>query len=92
MTIDERLEKLAERHEALAQSVELLTADVRQISAEVREIGTSVKRLAETAANHDSLISQILEAIAHNNETVANLALIARVHSERLERLEKGRR
>ena len=38
MTIDERLEKLAERHEALAQSVELLTADVRQMAAENRKM------------------------------------------------------
>ena len=36
MTIDERLEKLAERHEALTQSVELLTSDVRQMAAENR--------------------------------------------------------
>jgi cell division protein FtsB len=32
MTMDERLEKLAERQEALAQSVELLTAGVRELN------------------------------------------------------------
>jgi archaellum component FlaC len=32
MTIDERLERLAQRHEALTQTVELLTADNRQLT------------------------------------------------------------
>jgi hypothetical protein len=44
-----------------------------------------VKSLAQTVA-------LILEATARNNETVANLALIARVHAEPIERLEEGRR
>jgi hypothetical protein len=31
MTIDERLDRLAERHEALAESLQLLTADVQSL-------------------------------------------------------------
>jgi two-component sensor histidine kinase len=76
-TFEERIDRLTERHEALAQSLELLTLDVREISQ-------TVKGLVETSAKHENLIAQILEAAAHNNEAVANLALIARVHSQRI--------
>ena len=36
MTIDERLEKLAERHEALTQTVEILTRVIQELAAMVR--------------------------------------------------------
>ncbi len=40
MTIDERLEWLAERHQALAQSVELLAAENRQTGERIRALAT----------------------------------------------------
>ncbi len=50
MTIDERLEKLAERHEALTQTVGLLTADNREMAAENKI--------------RDQRLGQIMEGIA----------------------------
>jgi hypothetical protein len=43
MTVDERIEKLAERHEVLAQSIELLVTAVRQDSENIRALA----RIAE---------------------------------------------
>ncbi|MGA2594278.1 MAG: hypothetical protein ABSH32_30635 [Bryobacteraceae bacterium] len=47
MTIDERLEKLAERHEALTQSLELLVH--RQADAEERQIAAEERHEREMA-------------------------------------------
>jgi len=47
MTIDERLEKLAERHEALAQTVELLAAQQEQFVAETRERDQRMGKMLE---------------------------------------------
>ena len=38
MTIDERLEKLAERHEALTQSVELMQQNHQRVEAEIHAL------------------------------------------------------
>lgn len=99
MTFEERIDRLTERHEALAQSLELLALEVRENSQAAKALLEASARQAETSARHEdrlgkqeALIAQILEATARNNETVANLALIARVHSERLARLEEGKR
>jgi archaellum component FlaC len=37
MTIDQRLERLAERHEALTESVEILTRDIDTLRATLSE-------------------------------------------------------
>ena len=50
MTIDERLERLAQRHEALTQTVELLTADNRQLTEENKQ--------------RDRRLGEIMEGIA----------------------------
>lgn len=61
MTIDERLEKLAERHEALSQSVELLTLDIHQLTADVQEL-SAVVRDGFIQTNHSlTLVVKIIE-------------------------------
>jgi len=67
-----------ERLEKLAERHEALAQSVELLTADI-------KQLAETVA-------LVLEASARNNEAIANLALIARVHSQRIDRLEKGKR
>jgi len=49
VTIDERLEKLAERHEALTLNVELLTRDVETLRAVVEKDAENIRALARIA-------------------------------------------
>ena len=81
MTIDERLEKLAERHEALTQTVEIMAGMQREND---RRWAETDKRWAETDkrfAETDRRISQLMEAIT-------SLANIAGAHEQRLDDLE----
>jgi len=70
MTIDERLERLAERHEALTQSMELFQHDMAEMRATAAErdaitdarIGRLlgiVEKLADTADNHERRIERL---------------------------------
>jgi len=66
MTIDERLEKLAERHEALAESVELLRAsqtdtDLRfkQVAALFAQTDSFMKTLAKIAERHEARLDKL---------------------------------
>ena len=54
MTIDERLEKLAERHEALTQSVELMAAENRERD----------RRVMDRMLAQDRRMGEVMEAIA----------------------------
>jgi archaellum component FlaC len=49
MTIDERLEKLAERHEALAQTVELINVDLQTLKTLAQQDGENIRALARIA-------------------------------------------
>jgi len=53
MTIDERLERLAERHEALTQTVELMAAENRERDRRLAEIMEGVARLLHVAEIHE---------------------------------------
>lgn len=64
MSIDERLERLAERHEALTQAVELMQHEnetrFREIDGQFRKIAAtfetaldSIKRLERIAVSHE---------------------------------------
>jgi len=53
MTIDERLEKLADRHEALTQAVELLAAMYQQNEKRLTQVLDAINRLANIAEAHD---------------------------------------
>ncbi len=59
MTIDERLERLAERHEALAQTVELQAGRMDQLM----EISSRVLKVAEStvqiARSHEKRIQRL---------------------------------
>ena len=59
MTIDERIEKLAERHEALAQSVELLTADVRELVLRGKQTDENIARLLRIAEIQHERITRL---------------------------------
>ena len=66
MTIDERLDRLAERHEALTQSVELLARDLSELQDVVKDLGGFTKDIAEGTARllhvaqiHEQRISRL---------------------------------
>ncbi len=77
MTIDERIEKLAERHEALAQSVESLSLNVRQQSQNIDKLSLDVQQQTQ---NVDKLVG-----------VMADLIQVARLHERRISDLESGR-
>jgi hypothetical protein len=57
MTIDERLEKLAERHEALTQTGELLARQTQTTEVLVREIVKGIHDLVTVVRSHEQRIS-----------------------------------
>lgn len=65
MTIDERLDRLAERHEALAQSVELMVAEGREQTERIRALerlaqqdGENIRALAHIAEIHGRRLTE----------------------------------
>jgi len=63
MTIDERLERLADRHEALSHTVELLIADAEKA-------GERIRALAIFAGQNELPAARIMEAITSLARTV----------------------
>jgi len=68
VTIDERLEKLAERHEALAQTVDILSHDVRQqyesiqvLAKNSQTLHDSIQGLVRIAEIHERRITDLEE-------------------------------
>ena len=68
MTIDERLEKLAQRHEALTQTVELighelntLTREVSTMRGFISDVAEGTARLLHTAEIHERRITRLEE-------------------------------
>ena len=59
MTIDERLEKLAERHEALTQTVEMLTSDIRALATASEAQRISIELLADVAHSHQQRLDRL---------------------------------
>ena len=66
MTIDERLEKLAERHESLTQSVEMLAIENRNLGKQVgdlgkftNEIAVGTAKLLSVAEAHENRITRL---------------------------------
>lgn len=70
MNFEESLERLRERHEALTQTVEIIAAMQKD----------SERRAAESAAEFDRRMGQVLEAISTGH--------IAESHDHRLDNLE----
>jgi hypothetical protein len=65
MTIDERLERLAERHEALTQTVELMIAENREWDARI------AAQNAQIAAQNAQIAAQGAQVAALRDETAA---------------------
>ncbi len=63
MTIDERLEKLAERHEALTQTVELLLAVNQQNEKRMGQALDAIIRLTNIAEAHDIRLDDREQAV-----------------------------
>ncbi len=66
MTIDERLERLAERHEALTQSVELLLQETRELRggqeahhAALEKDSENIRALARIAEIRERLLTHL---------------------------------
>jgi archaellum component FlaC len=59
MTIDERLEKLAERHEALTGTVELIAREMRDLRSFTREIAEGTARLLHIAQIPENRITRL---------------------------------
>lgn len=76
MTIDERLERLAERHEALAQTVELIAIAQQRNDEQIRELGLAVRKLT-------SVIEMDAQIVRSRADVAAN-------HERRLTHLEGG--
>jgi hypothetical protein len=58
LTIDERLEKLAERHEALAQTVEIITGMQKETEKQLQQTGQNIERLAEVFADEHKKLDE----------------------------------
>jgi metal-responsive CopG/Arc/MetJ family transcriptional regulator len=92
MTIDERLERLAERHEALAQTVELFIAENREAQ---RENAKKIAALAIIAEQNETRCQEMVQSIRRLDvrtgqmmDAITRLASIAGAHEERIGRLE----
>jgi hypothetical protein len=66
MTIDERLERLAERHQALSESVESLALSVKELHDSVRVLentakldGENIRGLARIAEIHERRLTDL---------------------------------
>lgn len=67
MTIDERLEKLAERTEALTQSVELIAKMQQQTEKELKRLGRYIRAVARLVLDHEARLRS-LEGEDENGE------------------------
>jgi hypothetical protein len=85
MTIDERLENLAERHAALTQSVELLLIESREMRARQEAAQEATREARERT---DAQIRRIATAIELDAENIRALARIAESHERPLSHLE----
>lgn len=74
MTIDERLEALAERHEALALSLELLSHEVESLRA-------ATQNLLATTREHTKQLEM-------DGEHIRALVRIAEIHDRRITDIE----
>lgn len=66
MTIDERLDRLAERHEALAQTVELIAHENQVLQGTMRQTAQMIGTLAETV----SKLVVVVQAHEHRLENL----------------------
>lgn len=73
MTIDERIERLAERHEALAQSVEILRDAVHETSNNVNALTTRFDGLTVLMAQLLGAVRTVAEAIENHERRISGI-------------------
>ncbi len=95
MTIDGRIDKLAERHEALAQSVELLVAQGVEARKMVEETSASVNEMSKTVHETSKAVHETSKAVHEMSKTVDivarsvyEIAGAIQGHEKRIIRLE----
>jgi hypothetical protein len=86
MTIDERLEALAERRQALTETVELLTHDIAELRAIVAQDAENIRELAYIVRSHERRTSD-LEGEGKRNKAPVGHEPSAPPHSRKLRRL-----
>jgi hypothetical protein len=64
VTIDERLERLAERHEALTQSLELLHLDTQENTKNIATLSLVIREVSGAVASTAKTVSQMSESIS----------------------------
>jgi hypothetical protein len=85
MTIDERLERLAERHEALSHTVELLATEGKETGEKIRALAILAEQNEVRSERMQAAISRSFEAI---RDSLQRLERIATAHEHRLTDLE----
>jgi hypothetical protein len=99
MTIDERLDQLAERHAALTQTVELMAhmhqADYKRHEEDYRRHEETQRRNEEAQRRNEEAQRRNEENMAKNQtliaqimESITSLARIAQAHENRISGLE----
>jgi hypothetical protein len=92
MTIDERLEKLAERTDAIAQSLELLTSlhldNGRRLAEYAAKTDERFAKTEERFGKYEERSAKTEERMAQLMETMNRLANVVISHEERLDGLE----
>ena len=85
MTIDERLEKLADRHEALTQTVELQSQEIAKIDATLRRaIRLGVREMRNERKRRRELEESMTQADMALEKKMAELADAQKVTEARL--------
>ena len=99
MTIDERLERLAEGHEALSHTVEQLAAEGKETSEQIRALAIlaeqnevraerNEERAVRTQAGNEKRFSEVARSLATVLDSLQRLERIATSHERRLTDME----
>jgi ATP/maltotriose-dependent transcriptional regulator MalT len=92
MTIDERLEKLAERHEALVQYTELRNRSDRErheaLAMNIELLSQDIRQNALQTEQNTAQIRELGVLAQQMMEGIAGLTSIVRSHEQRLSALE----
>jgi len=97
MTIDERLEKLAERHQALAETVEVIAGmqrkneeGIQAVAKGLEALGATVKELAVNTHNAMQSIGSAVDTMAKSvSRNMEILIKYAQRHEDWLDEIEK---
>ncbi len=92
MSIDERLERLADRHEALSHTVELLVADGEKTAEKIRILATVADQNETRAQRNEGRMVKMMDAIgslqeraAQMMDAIGSLARTVEQHQRRLD-------